>query len=143
MSLDSNLLGTWRVLAFEFTNAAGAVFRPLGEGPLGGIVFAVGGHMSFDFFAAERPHFAADDLFGGSDDERAMAASGAVVFGGPCRSENGVLIIDVAHSLFPNWIGGTQRRLYVVDGDRLMLRTEGLRVFGGAERRGEARLARA
>lgn len=143
MSIDDRLHGTWRVLAFEFTAADGAVFRPLGNEPEGGIVFAPDGHLSFAFFAADRPRFAADDLFCGSDDECAMAARGAVVFGGACRGEGGVLIVDIGFSLFPNWVGGTQRRLYHVEDDRLRLRTEGARMFGGIERRGEARLVRA
>jgi hypothetical protein len=142
MTIDERLVGTWRVEAFEFTDAGGAVFRPLGEHPEGFVMFSADGTMAFCFQAAGRAGFAAEDLFGGSAEERAAAAAGCVAFGGPCRTENGAVTVDVAFSLFPNWVGGSQTRLYEVEGDRLRLRTTGPRVFAGVERRGEARLER-
>jgi hypothetical protein len=142
MSLDHRLHGTWALRAFDFIDAEGAVFQPLGPEPLGGLVISPDGHVSFQFFAANRRQFATEDLFGGTDEEWAWAARGAVVFGGPCRTEGGALIVDVTYSLYPNWIGGTQRRLYRVEGDRLMLGTDGPALFGDVQRRADVKLVR-
>jgi len=143
VSLDHSLLGTWALQAFDFIDAEGAVFQPLGPEPGGGLVISPDGHVSFHFFAAKRRKFAAEDLFGGTEEEWARAARSAVVFGGPCRTEHGTLIVDVTYSLYPNWIGGTQCRLYRVEGDRLMLGTDGPALFGGGLRRAAVTLIRA
>lgn len=137
------LVGTWRLLAFEFTDAEGGKFHPLGERPTGHVLFTRDGYMSLNFAARDRVPFAADDLFAGGAAERAAAAEGVVCFSGPYSIENGAVVVDVEFSLFPNWVGRPQTRLYSLDGDRLTLRTDGPRLFGGVERTAEARLERA
>ncbi len=142
MSLE-RLAGAWRLLSFEFTDAEGGKFHPLGENPSGSVVIAAGGHFSLTFMALGRADFAADDLFAATPEERAAAAGGYVAFGGPCRVKGDAIEIEVEYSLFPNWVGKTQIRLFELDGDRLTLRTAGPRLFAGVERSGQARLVRA
>lgn len=142
MTVDERLIGGWKLLSFAFLDEAGEAFLPIGENPVGQVLFTADGHMSLCFADPARPAFADNDLFAGSVDELAAAAAGAVAFGGPCRTEDGAVIVDVGFSLFPNWVGGVQRRLYEVDGDQLTLKTRGTALFGGRERRGQAKLAR-
>lgn len=142
MSLD-RLAGAWRLRTFEFTDAQGKLFRPLGERPQGALVVSRGGHAVLTFSAPDRAKFAADDLFAGTGEEWAAAAAGYVSFGGPCEVTATSLAVRVEYSLFPNWVGGTQVRLYEIEGNRLTLRTPGARLFGGAQRSGRAELERA
>lgn len=143
MSATDQLTGAWKVTSFAFTDAGGGVYNPLGESPAGTVAFTPDGYMSFTFMASARAPFAAEDLFGGSEAERAAAAAGYVSFGGPYRVEDNAIVIDVEYSLFPNWVGKKQVRLFFVEGDRLTLRTPGPKIFNGVERTGEARLRRA
>ncbi len=141
MSLE-RLAGAWRLKAFEFTGADGVVFRPLGESPGGCLVISPHGYLTLAFIANDRPQLSTDDVFSIDAAELARAAAGYVSFGGPCEVSPDAITVQVEYSLFPNWVGKPQTRLYHLDGDRLTLRTPGPRMFGGAERNGEARLER-
>ena len=143
MTLDNALTGTWILLSFNFTGDDGSVYQPLGDSPAGALTFTPDGYVTFSFTARDRAAFESDDPFVGGETERAAAAAGYVTFGGPYRIEENAVVIDVEFSLFPNWVGGQQKRLFELDGDRLTLRTDGARLFGGEMRRAEARLRRA
>lgn len=142
MSVEQ-LAGAWRLRSFEFTDGDGNLFHPLGEAPGGALVVTPGGHVVFSFCAGGRASFATDDVFLGTDEERAAAATGYVSFGGPGEVSADAISVQVEYSLFPNWVGGTQIRLYELDGDRLILRTAAPRNFGGVERSARAALERA
>ena len=137
------LPGTWVLEAFVFADSDGGLYHPLGETPAGVLTFTPDGYVTFSFMASDRAPFTSDDLFGGSDAERAAAARGYMTFGGPYRIDGDAIVIDVDYSLFPNWVGKRQTRRFELDGDRLTLRTTGALLFGGETRRGEARLRRA
>ena len=137
------LTGAWQLKAFEFTDAEGNLFYPLGKQPTGALVVAGSGHAVLSFANSERSCFSGDDLFSGSTEERAAAAKGYVSFGGPCEVTDDTISIHVAYSLFPNWIGAIQIRRYKIDGDTLVLSTLGPRLYGGTLRTGRARLQRA
>ena len=136
------LAGAWRLKSLEFTGADGAVFRPLGENPGGCVVISPHGYLTLAFIAGERPPLSTDDVFRVEETELARAAAGYVSFGGPCEVSPDAITVQVEYSIFPNWVGAPQTRNYLLDGDRLTLRTQGPRMFGGTERNGEARLER-
>ena len=138
-----DLIGTWRLRSFAFTDEAGAVLQPLGERPVGFVLISADGYLALNFMAGERSAFADDDLFGGGEAERAQAMAEIVSFAGPYEYDGTVVSVTVEYSVFPNWIGGTQVREVEVSGDTLILRTEGARLFAGSLRRAEARLVRA
>ena len=137
------IVGTWLIESFAFTDAEGDVDRPLGDRPSGGVIFTEDGHMSLTFSAAGRAPHTVDDLLGGTPAEKIAAADGYVAFGGPYRIEGDAVVVEVAYSLHPNWVGRTQRRLFEMAGDRLVLRTAGAILLRGVRRSGEARLRRA
>ncbi len=138
-----DLIGTWRLWSFAFTDEAGAVLHPLGERPAGFVLISADGYLALNFMTGERSRFADDDLFGGGEAERARAAAEVVSFAGPYEYDGTAVSVTVEYSVFPNWIGGTQVREVEVSGDTLILRTQGARLFAGVPRRAEARLIRA
>ena len=136
------IVGAWRLVSFAFTDEAGEVAYPLGNRPLGGVLFTADGHMSLNFMAGGRPAFAADDILGGTPEELAAAARTFVAFGGPYTLEEGAVLIDVKYSLHPNWTGHVHKRLFEVSGDRLSLSTPEPIRLQGQHRSGEARFER-
>jgi hypothetical protein len=142
-SLRERLTGAWHLRSFVFTDEAGGKMHPLGDRPGGYLFITPDDHIAFNFTAQERPPFASDDLFAGTEAELAAAARAVVAFGGPFRIDGDAFVIDVRYSLFPNWIGKTQVRCFALDGDTLMLRTLRPMTFGGALRLAEATLNRA
>ena len=139
---DHPIVGAWRLVSFVFTDEAGQVSYPLGDSPGGGVIFTADGHMSLSFMAADRAPFAADDILGGTPEELAAAARSFVAFGGPYTIADGAVLIDVKHSLHPNWAGHVHKRLFEVAGDRLTLRTPDPILLQGERRSGEATFER-
>ncbi len=142
MSLEI-VAGAWRLRSFVFMDDAGDAHLPLGAAPRGSVVITPDGYLSLVFIAADRPGFAAPDLLGASDGEKAAAAASYVSFGGPCRVEGDDVVVSVEHSFFPNWTGSEQRRRFALDGDTLTLATTGPILINGVERWGQATLVRA
>ena len=136
------IVGAWRLVSFAFTDEAGDVAHLLGDRPAGGVLFTADGHMSLNFMAGGRAAFAADDILGGTLEELAAAARSYVAFGGPYTLEDGAVLIDVQHSLHPNWAGHVHKRLFEVAGDRLTLRTPQPILIQGKPRSGEATFER-
>lgn len=95
----------------------------MGETPDGLLVYAADGTMIGIMGSGDRPRFAADDVTGGSIEERARAFSTFVAYGGSYEVDGGVVTHRVETSLFPNWIGTNQRRRWELDdtGRRLTL----------------------
>jgi hypothetical protein len=77
--------------------------------------------------------FAAEDLFGGSSGERALAAETYVSYCGTYEFSGSTVIHRVELSLFPNWVGVEQERLVEFVGDRLVLSTRPI-LLGGMQR---------
>ena len=138
-----DLIGTWRIESFTFTDEAGSVFHPLGERLTGFLLISAEGYLALNFMAGERSRFAHDDLFGGNAAERAQAAAEVVSFAGPFEYNGTAVSVTVEYSIYPNWIGQTQVREVELSDDTLILRTRGAKKFGGSLRKGEARLVRA
>jgi len=142
----AGLDGAWLLESFEFSVVedidGSDVHRPLGYNPVGSVMIT-DGYLNLVFMVGDRAKFETPDVMGGSDAEKVAASDTYISFGGPCRIEDDVAVIDVAHSLFPNWVGGEQRRRFVLDGDRLTLQTAQAIPMNGQMRWGRARLYRA
>jgi len=143
---SAGLEGVWLLEAFEFTVGEdindGEVHRPLGDRPVGSVMIK-DGYLNLVFMSGDRATFATPDVMGGSDAEKVAASDSYVSFGGPCWVEGDAVVVDVAHSLFPNWVGREQRRRFVLNGDRLTLQTAQAIHVNGRKRWGRARLYRA
>lgn len=107
----------------------------MGETPLGLVVYSADGTMIGIMGPGDRPRFATDDVTGGTLDEQARAFASFIAYGGSYEIEGGTVIHRVETSLFPNWVGTTQRRRWEVDatGRHLTLQSPPL-AMGGVTR---------
>ncbi len=134
-----DLTGTWDLLRFWFTDDTGFEMDPLGAGPVGNLVLSADGHYAFTMMRAGRTPYESGDPLGGTDAEKGEAADGYVSFGGAWSFDGEAITFGIAYSLFPNWVGGTQKRLAsFVDGE-LVLQTTGPILMAGKVHRGAAR----
>jgi hypothetical protein len=119
------LVGTWRLLAWEARGADGTVAHPFGERAVGYGVYTADGHVFVQLMRPSRPPFVGGDVFGGTAEENALAIGGYGAYGGTYELEDGggTVVHHLEMSLFPNWIGGVQRRTIEWDADRLILST--------------------
>jgi hypothetical protein len=127
-------VGTWRLVSVESRTADGRVRYPYGRDAQGYLVYSAEGYMCVAIMAAQRQHFAAaNDASEGTPEELAAAGKLYVSYAGPYSIQaGGIIRHQVEVSFFPNWIGGTQERLYAFKGNRLTLSTRPLMIRGQA-----------
>jgi hypothetical protein len=131
----NDIIGAWRLESCEATDGEGGVAHPLGTSPTGILVYDASGVMSVAIMREGRSSFTASDILQGTIEERARAAEGYLSYAGRfVLDDDGVGIAhQIEVSLFPNWVGVTQRRRVMLDGDVLVLSTEPV-VLGGKTR---------
>lgn len=130
MSSIDPFLGTWLLTSCEHILEDGTSFFPLGPQPLGTLLYSSDGYMSGTLMKRERTRFSTSDLFGGTEAERAQAMASYVHYSGKYELKEPWMIHHVEVSLFPNWVGTRQQRLYRFENNNLILSTRLFAVAG-------------
>ncbi|MQY26079.1 lipocalin-like domain-containing protein [Nocardia aurantia] len=117
------LVGRWNLTAWTATDENGTVSAPFGDNPQGCVIYTPGGWMSGQLAVADRRQLPTPVVFAGTESERAEAYSSYLAYCGEYRLEAGEVVHTLHMSLFPNWVGGEQRRTAELSGDRLVLAT--------------------
>ena len=128
-------VGTWRLVSFEFRTMAGQVNYPYGKDAIGYVIYSQDGYVAFTVMSANRPQFASADIAAGSSEEKAAAVDTYFSYCGTYKVRGDRVIHHLEVSLFPNWIGGDQERIFEFKDNRLILRTPPL-PWGGREQTG-------
>lgn len=134
-----DLIGTWDLQRFWFTDDAGIEMDPLGAAAVGNLVLNADGHYAFTMMRSGRTPYESGDLLGGTDSEKGEAVDGYVSFGGAWSFDGEAIAFTIVYSLFPNWVGGTQKRLASLADGELVLQTAGPILMAGKVHRGAAR----
>jgi hypothetical protein len=101
-SIRERLVGCWRLVGFDVTAAEGGqTSRPLGDDPLGTILYTPDGYMSAQL--ARPGPYAADDQ---EPDAYYIAYSGPY----DVDEQAGTVAHHLQVSVIPSWLGTTQRR---------------------------------
>ncbi|HYO42085.1 MAG TPA: lipocalin-like domain-containing protein [Candidatus Limnocylindrales bacterium] len=127
----TDLVGTWRLVTWTSPGDDG-VQMPMGEHPEGVVVYTSDGTMITTIGRAARPPIDSSDMHGGPVDQRLEAQATFIAYSGAFRIEGGDVVHDVTMSLFPNWVGTSQRRHVTLsaDGNELTLSAEPFAVRG-------------
>jgi hypothetical protein len=122
-TLFDQLLGSWELVEYTQIPTAGPAHHPLGEDAVGSIVYTPEQRMSVNIMRRGRAVWASANPGGGTQAENADAAAGYIAYAGGFTVDETASVVEhhVDVSLFPNWIGVTQRRLVDVAGDELVL----------------------
>ncbi|MFK7693085.1 lipocalin-like domain-containing protein [Paenibacillus sp. HJGM_3] len=121
MSRGTGLIGTWRLVSYENKMKSGEKIYPLGEDAIGYLMYAADGHMSVALMGVHRRPFESGVLDGGTTEEKSMAMGTYISYAGMYEVHEDCVLHHIEVSLFPNWIGVTQKRFYEEDEDRLTL----------------------
>jgi hypothetical protein len=119
----SDLFGVWTLERYELIRPDGRIVQPMGEAPLGQLIYTADGHMSAQLSPRGRAPFHGKYLLGGSAAEKVAAIDSYLAYGGTWRVRGAEVVHRVEISLFPNWVGDDQVRLADWDGGRLVLTT--------------------
>ena len=127
----ADLVGTWRLLAWNSEGEDGLI-QPMGASPEGVVVYTADGTMITTIGRAGRPTIDSADMQGGPPDQRLEAMATFLAYSGSFHVDGGDVVHQVAMSLFPNWVGTTQRRHVTLsaDGNELTLSADPFVVRG-------------
>ena len=118
------LVGTWTLESCELVTSDGEVDYPFGRTPVGYIMYGQDGYMSVVIMSADRPPFRANDILGGTSEEKIAAIDTYLSYCGRYETIGEKVLHRIEASLFPNWIGTTLERIVTLQGDTLRLSTE-------------------
>ncbi len=99
----------------------GEVGRPFGDAPQGVIIYTAERYMTAVLMRPGRAPFAAGDVLGGTEAERAEAFLGANAFAGRWEVDGAEVVHHLEVTTFPNWVGTDQRRRFEVTASELTL----------------------
>jgi len=116
----TDLIGTWRLVRWASEGEDGIEY-PMGEAPEGILVYTPDGTMITTIGRPGRAPIDGGDMLAGPVDQRLSAMTTFVAYAGTFRVEDGDVVHEVTMSLFPNWIGTTQRRHTALSPDRRTL----------------------
>ncbi len=124
--LRDQLIGAWTLVSYVEKPVDGSpISYPMGEKPLGIIMYTPDGYMSAQLMRSERTSFVSGDWFDGSPTEYQKEASTYIAYSGAFHvdEKKQTLTHSMFVSLFPNWTGQTQPRVVKIEGDLLHLST--------------------
>jgi hypothetical protein len=127
---ENPFVGTWRLVSCTWTDTEGRVSYPYGQDPQGYLIYTDEGHMAVNFMSTGRARFRSDDPAAAGTQERRQANKTYQSYSGTYQVEGDQIVHHVEVSLFPNWVGTDQRRIYQLTGDRLSLSTLPLQTRG-------------
>lgn len=118
-----DLLGTWRLSAFEGRAEDGTVTRQFGDRPEGMIAYHADGTMMVVIMKPDRPIFESKDMYNGSDEEIRAAFNGFLGYCGrfTIDPQAGTVTHHLEQAHFPNWIGTRQVRYVKLSDNQLSL----------------------
>jgi len=123
-------IGVWKLVSFIMHGRDGETAHLLGEDAKGMIVYHECGYMSAQLSNPSVPKFANDNQWLGAPEEIKAAFEGFVSYYGTysINEKSKTVSHHLEVSLFPNWVGQDQVRLYDFSGDRLTLSTDSIRI---------------
>jgi hypothetical protein len=119
-------LGAWTLLSYDLLLASGVVEKPMGDHPLGRILYLDNGQMSAQVVASGLDPLANADPSEATPEEAAHAWRNYLGYWGTFTvdAEAGVVIHAVEGAWFPKWIGHNQVRRYRFSGNTLTLEAD-------------------
>ena len=119
-------IGAWTLVSYELRLPSGAVEKPMGDHPMGRILYLHNGQMSAQVMASGLAPLAHPDSRDASPEEAARVWQNYVGYWGTFTvdAQAGAVIHSVEGAWFPNWIGQKQVRHYRFSGNTLTLEAD-------------------
>lgn len=112
--------GTWALVSIRYVSPDGSVIEPFGPHAEGMLVFD-GIRFATQVMAANLPKFASNNRMIGTPQEYEAISHGVVAYFGTytVNQADGIVILHIERSSFPNWEGTDQQRKFEFVGDEL------------------------
>lgn len=127
---DNPVVGAWELIDYQMLEVPPERQRPLGDDPLGRLIYTADGYMSVQYMPGSRPLLAAESWRSADDAEKLSAVNGYGGYSGRYRWLGDRVEHLVEASIYPNWIGATLVRRAAITGDELVLTADHARAGG-------------
>jgi len=117
-----DIVGVWSMIAWRQHRGDQTVL-PLGDLPVGFIVYTRDGFVSVNIMRRGRPQMMTGDFVSASDEEKAVAFAGYMGYCGRYELTGDMVVHHIQAASYPNWIGDRQQRRISWDGQILRLST--------------------
>ncbi len=124
------IIGTWRLVSFEYKAEDETSFFPYGKDANGIIYYDKEGYMSAIISRTDRPSLSAEDYIKISDNEKIELSKGFMAYSGKYEILTDKIVHYVEISYIPNWIGTTLDRFYTFKNGHLILSTPPVNLRG-------------
>ncbi len=128
-----SLNGTWRLVEWTLTLDGELAAKPFGGNPTGILMYTDDGRMSATLMRPDRPNLASTTFAAATAAQRAAAAAGYLAYAGTYEIVGDEVHHHVEVSLFPDWVGGVQRRRFSWQDGDLVLSSVGTVTRDGKE----------
>jgi hypothetical protein len=117
------IVGTWKLVRYEDQPPEGPKQFPLGEHPVGQLIYTADGHMSIQLMKVPHPKIASGDDTKVTPEEKQALFDAYVAYFGKYRvdEKRHVVIHDVEADYADVFIGKSEERPYLLEGDVLKL----------------------
>lgn len=105
-----DVVGRWDIVTFEQAYDDGRRVLPFGEHIEGFVRYVEDGDMIVFIARKERAHFVQGGQWNAPDAEKAAAYNSVLSYAGRWTLDGDVITHHVDFSVFPNWVGGVQKR---------------------------------
>jgi hypothetical protein len=127
--MRKNIIGTWKLISFELKKDD-HISYPMGENPLGFLMYAENERMAVMMSDKNRSHISSEDITNIPEDEKSQLADGFIAYSGTYEISNDKIVHHVEMSFIPNWIGRPLERFYELDDGKLILKTPAEKIDG-------------
>lgn len=118
---DNPVVGAWELVGYELPTAPPEHRHPLGNRPLGQLLYSPDGYMAVHYMAGDRPSLTTPNWRHTTDDEKLAAVRAYGGYSGRYNWLGDRIEHHVDASIHPNWIGVTLVRFVDFEGPDLVL----------------------
>ena len=115
--MDYEILGKWNIVAFEQEYDDGRKVFPFGRELEGFVRYIDDGDMFVFIAKKNRSNFQKGGQWNAPDEEKALAYDSVLCYGGRWSISGNEVSHFVDFSVFPNWVGGVQKRIVSLVGN--------------------------
>ncbi|MDB5839434.1 MAG: hypothetical protein JWQ23_1386 [Herminiimonas sp.] len=120
MVMKSDVIGAWALVSWEQKRGEVTGY-PMGESPVGSIVYTDDGLLSVNIMRRDRPQMVTGDFVTATAAEKALAFEGYLSYFGRYEVMEDRIVHRILACSYPNWAGQEQFRFPAWDGDLLIL----------------------
>ena len=118
--LRQKLVGVWHLVSWKQQRGHEEIL-PMGEAPIGTIVYTDDGMVSVNIMRRTRAQMKSGDFVTGSMEEKAEAFGSYLGYAGTFEITEEGVVHRISCASYPNWVGQRQVRYPKLEGDTLTL----------------------